>query len=382
MSESQEKTGITDAFTEAMKTGDFSTLNEKLNSLADTAIEAAGSFISSGTEAVQKYSDSQEEKQKRRLEAKRKRELSPMTSSPAGTVSGPVLLICGIIILLSCAAGVMTAYTLGHMTAGLFFLLVPVALSFYMILKGFSLNHRVALFREFREVMHGEPYVSMKELSEASGLSDRKTYKAVKEFIEIKYFPKGQLIYKDHYLILSPGAKEYLDRHLAEVRKKQEREEQEAKLSKKYPSLKAASDAIDATIGTLRATQRSRTAKSNEEFNAQLEALEKTLGHINEYILQNPENIPNMKSFLDYFLPTVDKLLTTYNTLDAQKLQTETIKQSKKEIEETLGSVEYAFRKMYDGFFQNTALDVSSDISVMNTMFARNGLQNPDFKDK
>lgn len=39
MSESQEKTGITDAFTEAMKTGDFSTLNEKLNSLADTAIE-------------------------------------------------------------------------------------------------------------------------------------------------------------------------------------------------------------------------------------------------------------------------------------------------------------------------------------------------------
>ena len=89
-----------------------------------------------------------------------------------------------------------------------------------------------------------------------------------------------------------------------------------------------------------------------------------------------------MKSFLDYFLPTVDKLLTTYNTLDAQKLQTETIKQSKKEIEETLGSVEYAFRKMYDGFFQNTALDVSSDISVMNTMFARNGLQNPDLKDK
>lgn len=57
--------------------------------------------------------------------------------------------------------------------------------------------------------------------------------------------------------------------------------------------------------------------------------------------------------------------------MDAQKLQTETIKQSKKEIEETLGSVEYAFRKMYDGFFQNTALDVSSDISVMNTMFAR-----------
>ncbi|MGI6108356.1 MAG: SdpI family protein [Eubacteriaceae bacterium] len=382
MSEPEEKSGITDAFTKAVTTGNFNDLNEQLNTLADSAIGAAGAFLSNSSQALQNYTDNKEEMQRKKAEAKRKRELAPMTASPAGTVSGPVLLICGIVLLLVCAAIAMTAYTLGTMGIGLAFLIIPVIASIWMISKGFSLNHRVALFREMKAGFNGEPFVSMQKLQDITGMTDRKTYNTVKEFIAIKYFPKGQLVYRDRYLILSPGAKEYLDKYLKEKEKEEKLQAQQARLTKEFPTLKAASEAIQQTIATIHMTENSRTARNNEEFGTELKSLEATMTHINEYILQNPDHIPNLKNFLGYFLPTVDKLLSTYNTLDAQKLQTSTIKESKKEIEETLESINHAFKRMYDGFFKETAIDVSSDISVMNSLFAKNGLQDPDFTAK
>ena len=73
------------------------------------------------------------------------------------------------------------------------------------------------------------------------------------------------------------------------------------------------------------------------------------------------------------------KLLNAYADMDAQPVQGETILASKREIEETLDTLNLAFEKLLDSIFKDTALDVSSDISVLNTLLAQEGLTDDDF---
>ncbi len=50
------------------------------------------------------------------------------------------------------------------------------------------------------------------------------------------------------------------------------------------------------------------------------------------------------------------------------------------EIEETLDTLNRAFEVLLDDMFQDTAWDVSSDVSVLKTMLAQEGLTEKDFK--
>ena len=52
----------------------------------------------------------------------------------------------------------------------------------------------------------------------------------------------------------------------------------------------------------------------------------------------------------------------------------------KKEIEETLDTLNSAFEKLLDDLFEEQAWDISSDISVLNTMLAQEGLTGNRFE--
>ena len=77
---------------------------------------------------------------------------------------------------------------------------------------------------------------------------------------------------------------------------------------------------------------------------------------------------------MDYYLPMTVKLLTAYADMDAQPIQGQNIQASKREIEETLDTLNMAFENLLDDLFRDTALDVSSDITVLQTLLAQEGL--------
>lgn len=77
---------------------------------------------------------------------------------------------------------------------------------------------------------------------------------------------------------------------------------------------------------------------------------------------------------MDYYLPMTVKLLNAYEDMDSQPIQGENIASSKKEIEDTIDTLNVAFEKLLDSVFEDTAIDVSSDISVLNTVLAQEGL--------
>ena len=88
----------------------------------------------------------------------------------------------------------------------------------------------------------------------------------------------------------------------------------------------------------------------------------------------------NDDEMMDYYLPMTVKLLDAYEDMDGQPVQGENITASKKEIEETIDTLNIAFEKLLDSIFRDTAWDVSTDISVLHTVLAQEGLTEDDFE--
>ena len=110
------------------------------------------------------------------------------------------------------------------------------------------------------------------------------------------------------------------------------------------------------------------------EISAKIDGLEAIVRRIFDRVRTNPELVPDLKKMMEYYLPMTVKLLNAYADMDAQPVQGENIANAKREIEDTLDTLNLAFEKLLDGLFAETALDVSSDISVLQTMLAQEGL--------
>lgn len=97
--------------------------------------------------------------------------------------------------------------------------------------------------------------------------------------------------------------------------------------------------------------------------------------------IEDPSDIPQIKKFMNYYLPTTIKLLNAYDRMSAQGIEGENLDKSMKNINEMLDTAIEAYKKRLDSLFANQALDIESDIEVMNTMLEREGLAGEkDFK--
>ena len=90
--------------------------------------------------------------------------------------------------------------------------------------------------------------------------------------------------------------------------------------------------------------------------------------------IADPTDIPQIKKFLNYYLPTTIKLLNTYDRMSAQGIEGENLDKSMKNINEMLDTAIVAFKRHLDSLFDNQALDIETEIDVMNKMLAREGL--------
>ena len=120
--------------------------------------------------------------------------------------------------------------------------------------------------------------------------------------------------------------------------------------------------------------RRCNDAIPGEEISDKISRIETLVRRIFDRVKTHPEIVPDLKKLMDYYLPMTVKLLGAYADMDAQPIQGPTIEKSKKEIEATLDTLNLAFEKLLDDLFADTALDVSSDISVLNTLLAQEGL--------
>lgn len=137
------------------------------------------------------------------------------------------------------------------------------------------------------------------------------------------------------------------------------------------PKVAALRKEKDRAVSELR---RLNDAIPDEKISAQIDHLEEVTGKIIDHVIADPSKQPQISRFLDYFLPTTIKLLNAYDRMDSAGISGSNINTTKQKVETMLDTLCAAFDKQLDSLFGDEALDISTDITVMENLLAQEGL--------
>lgn len=126
--------------------------------------------------------------------------------------------------------------------------------------------------------------------------------------------------------------------------------------------------------------RRLNDAIEDPTVSAQIDHLEGTTAKIFSHVVEHPKKLPQIRRFMRYYLPTTLKLLNAYDRMSSVGVGGENIDGTKERVEAIMDTIVAAFDKQLDGLFGAEALDVSADITVLETMLAREGLAGDQMK--
>ncbi len=109
-------------------------------------------------------------------------------------------------------------------------------------------------------------------------------------------------------------------------------------------------------------------------ISADIVRLEQVSAKIFEEVKRDPKKLPKVRRFMDYYLPTTLKLLNSYDRMSGAGVSGENIDSTLAKVEGMMRTVVAAFEKQLDGLYGAEAMDISADITVLETMMAREGL--------
>lgn len=112
----------------------------------------------------------------------------------------------------------------------------------------------------------------------------------------------------------------------------------------------------------------------DEVISARIDHLEDVTAKIINTVVAKPSKLPQLRRFLNYYLPTTLKLLNAYDRMDAAGVSGSNIDGTKAKIEDIMGTICTAFDKQLDALYGEEALDISTDIAVLENLLAQEGL--------
>lgn len=124
---------------------------------------------------------------------------------------------------------------------------------------------------------------------------------------------------------------------------------------------------------------------ANDEIRSDAMKAEKTVGEIEstvekirEALVDRPQEIPQVRRFMNYYLPIASKLMAKYAEAIAQNTETVNIKALTDSIEAAFETIDTAFKHQLDALFADDKLDVTTDIKVLETMLRKDALLDED----
>ncbi len=109
-------------------------------------------------------------------------------------------------------------------------------------------------------------------------------------------------------------------------------------------------------------------------ISAQIVRLQQLSEKIFAQVKQNPEKLPQIRKFMNYYLPTTLKILNAYDRMGEQGVSGENITSTMHKVESMMDTIIKAFEKQLDNLFGTEAMDISTDMVVLENMMAREGL--------
>lgn len=294
------------------------------------------------------------------------------------TISGGSMLVMLILTVVGMASG---GWTTGVITAmGIMGILF--AGSSVMAWKGTTLLGRVRRFRRYVDGLKGRTYCSIQELAGLVGKNEKYVRRDLRRLIGMGWFRQGHLDRQETCLIVSHETyRQYEEsQKQLEVRQRQELEDKNLRRKEAEGLSDEVRSVIDAGNAYIDKIRKSNDAIPGEEISEKISHMQLIVEKIFQRVKERPEYVDDLRKFMDYYLPTTVKLLDAYEELDRQPVQGDNIQNGKQEIEKTLDTLNLAFEKLLDSLFEDTAWDVSTDISVLKTMLAQEGLTEQGLK--
>lgn len=120
--------------------------------------------------------------------------------------------------------------------------------------------------------------------------------------------------------------------------------------------------------------QRANDAIPDAEISSQLSRMVKAGNEILNTLEKNTAQAQAVRRFMNYYLPTTEKLMETYRMMQRTENPGENIAQAMRSVENSLDMIANAFEKQLDKLFSDRKLDIETDIEVLETMLAADGL--------
>ena len=115
-------------------------------------------------------------------------------------------------------------------------------------------------------------------------------------------------------------------------------------------------------------------------ISADIVRLEQVSQKIFDEVKRDPKKLPQIRRFMDYYLPTTLKLLNAYDRMSGAGVSGENIDTTLAKVEGMMRTIVAAFEKQLDSLYGAEALDISTDITVLENMMAREGLTEQSLK--
>ena len=222
---------------------------------------------------------------------------------------------------------------------------------------GVSMDRQLKRYEKYLAVLGDREAMPVEELARTLGYPEKRVERDLGKMIDKGYF--GGTAYLNMelgYLFRSGKADEAL--------KKQRQKEQTA--AQQPPK-----EAEEGYSGILRGIRRANDAIADPVLSAKIDRLEEITAKIFRAVEEDPRKKDRIGTFLNYYLPTTQKLLDSYAEFEAAGVEGENLRQAKSRIASTMDSIVAGFEHQLDELYKADALDVDSDIRVMETILKR-----------
>ena len=265
-----------------------------------------------------------------------------------------------------------------------------IAVSGVLLCKGVSLLKRTSRLKKYLKIVGNSQFCPIDMLVRGTGWDKPFVLRDLQKMIRKRVLPDAHIDDEKTCLMLSDDVyNQYLyvqqqanaRRREEEERRRQmeeQRKQEEAELSQN-PELAAA---IRQGREMIQKIHDANERIEGEGVSRKMDRLEEIAEKIFAQVQDHPEKLPDIRKLMNYYLPTTLKLLDAYEEFDAQPVQGENIQSAKQQIENTLDTINHAFENLLDRLFTDEMLDVSSDISVLETMLKQEGLTGSEFERK
>ena len=123
--------------------------------------------------------------------------------------------------------------------------------------------------------------------------------------------------------------------------------------------------------GILRNIRHANDRIADPVLSRKIDRLEQISAQIFKEVEEHPEKRNSIHTFFDYYLPTTQKLLDTYADFEETGVEGENLREAKERIEQTMDLIVAGFEHQLDQLYSADAMDVASDIKVMEAMLKR-----------